>query len=92
VKTLYPLAVWANHVLRRHVDMAFAVGLEADQESAVIHLSAELLAYRWVSRDALPALLPEHVCVIDLALARRQEYRASNETLLAGEKEKKGRN
>jgi ADP-ribose pyrophosphatase YjhB (NUDIX family) len=73
IRATQPLDIWTNNFLRNHVNMAFTVeSLEAFNTNEIA-LSAELLAYQWVTRDALPPILPDHLRVIDLALAYRQQ-------------------
>lgn len=73
VQVIYPLSVWSSHLLRHHVDMAFAVELQPAQNIESLHLSDELLDYQWARRDQLPALFTEHLEAIDLAILRRRE-------------------
>ena len=84
VKVIYPLSVWSSHLLRHHVDMAFAVELQPAQDANVLNLSDELLDYQWASRDQLPALFTEHLAAIDLAIMRRRETQNTLNTVTRG--------
>jgi len=72
VNATQPLDIWTNRFLKNHVNMAFIVeSIEAYNANEIV-LSAELLDYQWVTRDEMPYILPDHLRVIDLALANRQ--------------------
>jgi ADP-ribose pyrophosphatase YjhB (NUDIX family) len=66
VKVTHPIAVWSNRYWKNHIDMAFAVTMDGSPRDG-IHLSSELLSYRWASVDNLPPMLIAHHRVIEMA-------------------------
>lgn len=73
VRATMPLDVWTNHFLKNHVNMAFVVEPVETLNPDKITLSSELIAYQWVTRDAMPTILADHIRVIDFALAHKQQ-------------------
>lgn len=71
VKSMCQLEIWMSREWRGHVDFAFAVELATPEEEIVPQLSYELIGYKWVNRQDLPAMLPVHQHVIDLAIERK---------------------
>jgi 8-oxo-dGTP diphosphatase len=66
VRALHPLLVQIPAEMRQHLDLVYLCQL-TDGTALDIHLSHELIDYRWVAQDALPPLVAFHAEAIRLA-------------------------
>lgn len=71
-----PLIISAKSELRSHLDFGFLCRADSDE----IHLSGELLDYRWITPgdDAVPPMMRFHTAVVEAATA---ELRKMTEVL-----------
>lgn len=63
ITVLRPLLVEIGRDYRTHIDIALLCRAEGN----VRHLNSEVLAYRWVSPEALPPMMPFHRAAVEAA-------------------------
>ena len=81
VEIIKPLVIVPTPMLRNHLDVAFLCELAPGINAEDVHLSGELLDYRWVDPRDLPPLGEFHTRVVEAALAERAPTVATTKIL-----------
>ncbi len=70
IDVIKPLLISRTHFLPAHLDVAYLCRLPGDQsDEEAIHLSSELLDYRWIDPISPPPMAHFHRRVLQAALA-----------------------